>query len=341
MRTTLNRQHRQKLLDDLTDSQRMILSKHYKNKQKNDLFNEIYNSSDEWEFVDLNIDENYSSSNSHNPLQCECGRKLKYQYVLYSKAKDEVIKLGITHFTEHTNIPTNVANQIKNKLFKIDSWLDDILLSNEQFKLKPSLKDDEASNIKYYKNLNEKDIEEFNNQSRIILTSRDKNIIDDFYQHNIALPSKTHDVLESINQFHRNKYRVQQLKAEKRRQEEQRQENKQIFKRRINIQKPNIQIQKTNKKKRKYNDSEIYKKKLIAECRIAITDQLKSSEKISVKQVYEHNKVLFDNLLKIISNKEIVREIVKSINRYSIYNVEYSSGFFKKINIKNYKYQNQ
>ncbi|RIM90968.1 hypothetical protein BU104_12610 [Staphylococcus xylosus] len=337
MKTTINKQHRKSLLNNLTENQRNVLRKHYKANQNNDLFNTMYNNSDDWEFVDLIIDEDYNSSDSHNSLYCECGRKLKYQYVLYSKEKSKNIKLGITHFTEHTNIPQNVANQVKSNLFKIDSWLDDILLSNEQFKLTPSLKDDEASNIKYYKNLNEKDIEEFNNQSRIILTSKDKNIIDDFYQHNIALPSKTHDVLESINQFHRNKYRVQQLKAEKIRQEEQRQENKQIFKRRINNKKFNNQIQKTNKKKRKYSDSEIYKKKLIAECRIAITNQLKSSERLSMKQVYEHNKVIFDNLLSIISNKEIVREIVKSINRYSIYNIEYSSGFLKKINIKNYR----
>ena len=58
----------------------------------------MYRYSEEWELIDFKVNENYRTCCNDTPLYCECGKELKYQYILRSKSKDTIMKLGIEHF---------------------------------------------------------------------------------------------------------------------------------------------------------------------------------------------------------------------------------------------------
>ena len=63
-----------------------------------------------------------------NPqLFCECGRPLRYQYIVENKETNEFKKFGITHFEEHIGIPPNLVKEIVKGIEKIDYEGDEIL----------------------------------------------------------------------------------------------------------------------------------------------------------------------------------------------------------------------
>lgn len=47
----------------------------------------MYRYSEEWELIDFKVNENYRTCCNDTPLYCECGKELKYQYILRSKSK--------------------------------------------------------------------------------------------------------------------------------------------------------------------------------------------------------------------------------------------------------------
>lgn len=115
-----NEKHRHALISQLTENQREILFMYYKYRKKNILINDMYRHSEEWELIDFKVNENYRTSCNDNPLYCECGKELKYQYILRSKSKDTIIKLGIEHFKEHSGIPNRIAYQVRKNMFLLD-----------------------------------------------------------------------------------------------------------------------------------------------------------------------------------------------------------------------------
>lgn len=78
---------------------------------------------EEWELVEY-IDAGYVS----NELKCECGRPLRYQYVVKHSKTGDIKKFGITHFEEHTGIPPQIVKYIIRGLEQIDYEMDEILL---------------------------------------------------------------------------------------------------------------------------------------------------------------------------------------------------------------------
>ncbi len=75
-----------------------------------------------WNLVD------YIDAGEVSPdLKCECGRSLRYQYIVKNKVTNTILKFGIYHFEEHTKIPANVVKDILKGWNYIDYELDEIL----------------------------------------------------------------------------------------------------------------------------------------------------------------------------------------------------------------------
>lgn len=80
---------------------------------------------EQWEFiVYLDAGENWRLESD---LYCECGIKLRYQYVVKNNITNEIKKFGSSHFEQHTGIPAELAREIKKGFDKIDYELDEIL----------------------------------------------------------------------------------------------------------------------------------------------------------------------------------------------------------------------
>jgi Protein of unknown function (DUF3895) len=77
---------------------------------------------DEWILEDF-IDNGYV--NPETP--CECGKPLRYQYIVKHKGTGIVKRFGITHFEEHTGIPPNLVQEIINGFNFIDYEMDELL----------------------------------------------------------------------------------------------------------------------------------------------------------------------------------------------------------------------
>lgn len=60
-------------------------------------------------------------------MQCECGKGLKYHFILKSKKSGEIKKLGIAHFSQHLGIPIEVANEVKKGFNRIGLGMDEVL----------------------------------------------------------------------------------------------------------------------------------------------------------------------------------------------------------------------
>ena len=112
----------------LTKPQRNLLDAHRKYLVRSEFIKDSYLSASDWEFMDLKIDEKYPESHKKElMLYCECGRRLKYQYLVKSKATGKIMGLGIQHFKDHLNIPHQVASEIVQRLNNVDFALDELL----------------------------------------------------------------------------------------------------------------------------------------------------------------------------------------------------------------------
>ncbi len=112
----------------LTKQQRELIDAHRKYLIRSEFLKDNYLKASDWEFLDLKIDENYPNTiDEKNKLYCQCGRRLKYQYIVRSKATNQTMGLGIQHFKDHLNIPSQVAKEIVDRLNNVDFALDELL----------------------------------------------------------------------------------------------------------------------------------------------------------------------------------------------------------------------
>lgn len=63
---------------------------------------------------------------SHDYL-CECGRPLRYQYIVKNLVTGKVLKFGKNHFEEHTGLSSEIVSAVIKGMHKIDKELDEIL----------------------------------------------------------------------------------------------------------------------------------------------------------------------------------------------------------------------
>ncbi|MGE6618378.1 DUF3895 domain-containing protein [Bacillus mycoides] len=128
------------ILDSLTEKQKDFLQQHVKRGKKTVFANvmaldkgivlpehatdtEIQMILDEWVLIEY-IDN--GKRNADTP--CECGRPLRYQYIVQHQTTKETRRFGITHFAEHTGLPAHIVKQIKDGFAAIDYERDELLV---------------------------------------------------------------------------------------------------------------------------------------------------------------------------------------------------------------------
>lgn len=139
MNLVLTVDERESLLSLLTEQQRIFILEHVKRGKKTTFANEMAKDKglvlptdasiedietllDEW------VLEDYIDNGFINPeTPCECGRPLRYQYIVKHKSTNETRRFGITHFEEHTGIPDEIVNAIKKGFSAIDYEMDELL----------------------------------------------------------------------------------------------------------------------------------------------------------------------------------------------------------------------
>lgn len=139
MNLILNVEERETLLSLLTDQQRTFIIDHVKRGKKTTFANEMARDKglvlpneastediemllDEWVLEDF-IDNGFKNPDT----PCECGRPLRYQYIVRHKSTNETRRFGITHFEEHTGIPAEIVNAIMKGFSAIDYEMDELL----------------------------------------------------------------------------------------------------------------------------------------------------------------------------------------------------------------------
>lgn len=126
-KTTLTKGERQRLLGLLTPEQRVVIQNHVR-FQRTSLFanQNLLGESTNWEFMEYHFNDNYDT-NQGPQLFCDCGRRLKHQYILRNLNSGKTLKLGINHFADHTDIPEKVMKQLQNEIHHLDFGLDETL----------------------------------------------------------------------------------------------------------------------------------------------------------------------------------------------------------------------
>ncbi|MCY9397649.1 DUF3895 domain-containing protein [Bacillus inaquosorum] len=76
---------------------------------------------DEWVLIDY-IDNGFVDKNT----PCECGRPLRYQYIVRNNKSGEVKRLGINHFEEHISLKKHVVKKIKKEFDLIEKEVSEI-----------------------------------------------------------------------------------------------------------------------------------------------------------------------------------------------------------------------
>lgn len=123
-------EERHTIKSTMSDTALEVLYKHRIYQLNSEFHTRIFASDSEWQFVDFNENVYYGTPDNaeRHKLYCECGQQLRYQYVIESTNTKEIKLLGITHFQQHTGVPSAVANRVRSGIQRIDRWLDNILM---------------------------------------------------------------------------------------------------------------------------------------------------------------------------------------------------------------------
>ncbi len=93
-----------------------------------------------WKFIDYNVSKNYldKEKDEQHRLFCNCGREIKYQYIVKSIDTSQELSFGITHFVEHFSLPKKAAKEIYQQINLINLRIDEILTKKIQGELFPN-----------------------------------------------------------------------------------------------------------------------------------------------------------------------------------------------------------
>lgn len=90
-----------------------------------------------WKFKDYKVSKNYldKETDEQHRLFCNCGREIKYQYIVKSIDTSQELSFGITHFVEHFSLPKKAAKEIYQQINLINLRIDEILTKKIQEEL--------------------------------------------------------------------------------------------------------------------------------------------------------------------------------------------------------------
>lgn len=126
----LTHQQRENILQHLTTDQVQALSEFTRYAMLSRFHTYHYLKQTDWEFQGMVVDPWYQRQRDHSGdnLYCDCGRRLKNQFILRSRTTGQQLFLGISHFQQHASIPQKVTNEIKAGINEINLYMDRILL---------------------------------------------------------------------------------------------------------------------------------------------------------------------------------------------------------------------
>lgn len=312
---------RQFYLNQLTEAQKSVLERYHKEEKSTLLQNQIFGESDEWEFKDIEVSAHYrdKSKSEEERLWCECGKELKYQYILLDRVENQTRKLGIEHFKQHASIPENIARQILNKKYKLDEWLDDILLTVKKHNQNNGVKVQYQQVIDYFiTKTNDALIEKRIPVKKGVITEKDMKLLNEFKNVGLPVPTKLYKKIEQFIQIH---------KDERERKEKRSEMWAKIYhqKRLQQLQKPKV-----SKRQNKPNKSRIYgiDKEVtnehmgaIADCRMIIDKYLNKGKEIQFNTLYIQAREPMENLFKDFDKETVIKLIANSVERNSNNNV--------------------
>lgn len=125
-KVALTKARRQETWQQLTPAQQAVLTQHIRYRQTSLLMNrQLLGRDGQWFFKAYNYNPGYDTP-SAKQLYCDCGRRLKHQYVLQN-ASGTRVQLGIIHFADHLGLSETVMKQLQTQIHHIDFGLDEIL----------------------------------------------------------------------------------------------------------------------------------------------------------------------------------------------------------------------
>lgn len=139
MATILQQSERDQLLNSLSSEQVQFIKDYVKRGKRTAFANEMAKSKGmvlPEEATDQDIElildgwtlEDYIDNGFVNPdTPCECGRPLRYQYIVKHKVTNERKTFGISHFEEHMGFPASLIRDIKKGFTQVDYELDELL----------------------------------------------------------------------------------------------------------------------------------------------------------------------------------------------------------------------
>ncbi|MBN8207802.1 DUF3895 domain-containing protein [Bacillus sp. NTK071] len=140
MSHNLTTTERDKLFQQLSTDQQRYLTQFLKRGRKTVFANVIardkgriipYGASDEeieMLLDDWILDDFIDAGIVSDELLCECGRPLRYQYVVRHVKTGEVLRFGINHFEEHTGMSSVIVKEVMKGFNTIDYELDELLV---------------------------------------------------------------------------------------------------------------------------------------------------------------------------------------------------------------------
>lgn len=127
---TLTASRREQLLSKLNQQQIEALGEFTRFAMLSKFHTRHYLMNTDWQFVGMVVDPWYRRAHGHRGenLYCDCGRRLKNQFILRSRSTGRQLYLGITHFQQHASIPQKVAKEIQRGINEVHLYMDSILL---------------------------------------------------------------------------------------------------------------------------------------------------------------------------------------------------------------------
>lgn len=128
---TMTHQQRAMILQKLSPDQIRALGEFTRYAMLSRFHTRHYLAQTDWEFQGVTIDPWYQRSHDHagENLYCDCGRRLKNQFILYSRITGRRLLLGISHFQQHASIPAKVVREIQAGINEVNLYRDQILRS--------------------------------------------------------------------------------------------------------------------------------------------------------------------------------------------------------------------
>jgi len=139
VKSVLTEAEKTEILSSLTEQQRLFISEYVKRGKKTVFANQlaldkgiVLPNTATNEEIEMLLEgwilEDYIDSGFVNPkTPCECGRPLRYQYIVKHLSTSEIRRFGIDHFKEHTGLSSEIVKSVIKDFAKVDYELEEII----------------------------------------------------------------------------------------------------------------------------------------------------------------------------------------------------------------------